>query len=64
MRVIDISLNYADNKTPEEVYEYLRCVINSLSSIINILKESTFEQIDVIQNEINELEKICEKQDN
>lgn len=49
----NIPINYADDRTPEEVYEYLRCTINNLANVINISNENLFELID----KVNSLEK-------
>lgn len=46
----NIPINYADDRTPEEVYEYLRCTINNLANVINISNENLFELIDKVNN--------------
>lgn len=49
----NIPINYADDRTPEEVYEYLRCTINNLANVINTSNENLLELID----KVNSLEK-------
>ena len=49
-KLIYIPINYADDRKPEEVYEYLRCTINNLADVINISNENLFELIDKVNS--------------
>ena len=46
----NIPINYADDRKPEEVYEYLRCTINNLANVINVSNENLFELIDKVNS--------------